>query len=98
MRLHDVLHQVVDLLRDGERGRAVGAVTIARDAPRSYQARFIRDASIERGYRVSGRRWIVETRPGTEFEGWSPWSNFLGFSVEAAMSGDWKIYIVEAHS
>jgi hypothetical protein len=85
-----------EVLRDVIRRVKVGAiVTLARSGEKSYQMRFMPDSTIARGYRVSGRHWIVETRPGSEFEGWSHWSNFLGFSIDGAIADDWKIAIVE---
>lgn len=89
MTLPEVLH---DAIRRVGRG---AIVTIAQADAQAYQVRFMPDRTIARGYRVTGRRWIVEGRPGTEFEGWAHWSNFMGFGIEGVLADDWKILLVE---
>lgn len=92
MTLPDVLRETI------RRVQRLAHVTIAREAegPHAYQIRFSPDRGSSRGYSTAGRRWVVEKRPGTEFEGWAPWSTFVGFAVESAIADDWKILIVEA--
>ena len=89
MTLPEVLDHAIRRVRSG------AVVTFSRGGAHSNQVRLMPDRTIERGYRASGRRWIVETRPGTEYEGWSQWSNFLGFSIDGATATDWKILVVE---
>lgn len=92
MTLPDVLRAAIERVRRGE------IVTIAQEPSRSYQVRFMPDSTIDRGYRVAGRRWVVDDRPGTQYEGWGHWSNFLGFSVDAAISDDWRVLRVRDHA
>lgn len=82
MTLPEVLHDAI------RRVRCDAIVTFARAGEHANQVRFMPDRTVERGYRASGRRWIVET-------GWSPWLNFLGFSIDGAIAIDWKILVVE---
>lgn len=77
-----------------------GHVTIAREGEHVYQVRFEIDASMKRGYRVLGRRWLDEREKvkgrasprGTvgPFVGWSRWSAFLGWNVEGVLAQDWR--------
>ncbi len=92
MTLPDALREAIRHMKTNK-----AAVTIARavGGDHAYQVRIAPDATVARGYRVSGRRWIVETRPGTECECWAPWTNLLGFGVDQVVADDWKLVVVE---
>ena len=89
MTLPEVLSDALRRVRHG------AIVTVSREGEHAYQLKILPDRAVERGWYCLGRRWVSETRPGTEYEGWSRWSNFLGFGVEAAIADDWKILVVE---
>jgi hypothetical protein len=79
---------------------------IARAGEHAYQVRFTairKSGSSEVTWEIDGRRWL-DQRPtipvpkptsarGTlgPFVGWSRWSRFLGFGVEAVLATDWNI-------
>lgn len=69
------------------------SVTIARAGEHAYQVRFTLDERGKHGYVAEGRRWMdgpSDRRPWETYVGWSRWSKFLGFGVDAILADDWR--------
>lgn len=92
-----------DAMREAEARVRLDAIVVVTRPDERFEVRLVPDRVDARGYRVSVRRWLVETRQVQgrrpfEFKRWSDWAAccdwdeaFRHFCADAATADDWYV-------